>query len=571
MNPENNPLFNTLKDILSEATSSKDAINIIKQYSENNHLDYTQLENFYNENKNLFGWIDKQKTNSNIKKNKEPYKSKNTGGRKKQRIEKKNKLTHMQLEKEYKAMLDEAIKEEQIIIKNDPKQMNVKQSIDSVSEQFENPEELLNYFKKQRRKKNNDFSKEDLYDIQNYIKKHEHEIKFKNNPNKTTLTDEIPKKTKLEEVSFEIPKDLPIDKTPEKPLSNNKQKRAKQKQKKELFKNSQKKYYSDPEYRKRKIAAKRRIEEISEYVEKPEDLLVYFKDKALNPSNDFSKLDYYDIEEYVYLHKNKIKFKDTSNNTEYEYEKTKKTKRQQLGEETIFRKNQEKYINDPEYKYRNTKAKVNIDNVSEQFENTEELLNHFKKQAESSTSKFSKKDYEAVEEYISTHTDDINFKHKKSKATQKAIEEATEKAAKENLEKSSMKRIFNKRTFGIVANGYFAISDYKEAREEGKGVIGAGLKSAGLFVAGEALGGAMVPIMLAKSAPSMAVSAIEGMQRMTREMNSMSRLQTFGDAQFQDTQQLATMRQAGMELAKMSQYNLQQSIMGNEAQSMHRL
>ena len=153
------------------------------------------------------------------------------------------------------------LKEEQIIIKNDPKQMNVKQSIDSISEQFENPEELLNYFKKQRRKKNNDFSKEDLYDIQNYIKKHEHEIKFKNNPNKTTLTDEIPKKTKLEEVSFEIPKDLPIDKTPEKPLSNNKQKRAKQKQKKELFKNNQKKYYSDPEYRKRKIAADCRLSE----------------------------------------------------------------------------------------------------------------------------------------------------------------------------------------------------------------------------------------------------------------------------------------------------------------------
>ena len=58
---------------------------------------------------------------------------------------------------------------------------------------------------------------------------------------------------------------------------------------------------------------------------------------------------------------------------------------------------------------------------------------------------------------------------------------------------------------------------------------------------------------------------------MTRQMNSVQRIQTFGEAEFMDTQQLATMRQAGMELAKMSQYNLQQSMMGNEAQYMHRI
>lgn len=158
-------------------------------------------------------------------------------------------------------------------------------------------------------------------------------------------------------------------------------------------------------------------------------------------------------------------------------------------------------------------------------------------------------------------------------STQEVVEEVTEQTTREGIEElgeSNLKKIFNKRSIGIGLNAFFAISDYKNAREEGKGVIAAAGKSAGLFIAGEALGGAMFPVMLASAAPKVAVSAMEGMQKMTRQMNSVQRIQTFGEAYFQDTNQLATMRQAGMELAKMSQYNLQQSVMGNEAQYMHR-
>ena len=139
------------------------------------------------------------------------------------------------------------------------------------------------------------------------------------------------------------------------------------------------------------------------------------------------------------------------------------------------------------------------------------------------------------------------------------------------LSLSNLRKIFNKRVIGTGINAVMAYSDYKEARNEGKGVIGSTVKAGTLFAAGEILGGAMIPVMLAKSAPQLAVSTIEGAQRMTRQMNSVQRIQTFGDAEFMDTKQLATMRQAGMELAKMSQYNLQQSMMGNEAQYMHRI
>ena len=165
-------------------------------------------------------------------------------------------------------------------------------------------------------------------------------------------------------------------------------------------------------------------------------------------------------------------------------------------------------------------------------------------------------------------------KQKAQEATEEAAEKATKKTVKEGIDElgpSNLKKIFNKRVFNIGLNAAFAISDYKDARDSGKGVVGSAVKAGALFAAGEVLQGAMFPVMLASSIPKMAVGAIETTQKMTRQMNNMQRIQTFGESYFQDTQQLATMRQAGMELAKMSQYNLQQSIMGNEAQYMHKL
>lgn len=141
----------------------------------------------------------------------------------------------------------------------------------------------------------------------------------------------------------------------------------------------------------------------------------------------------------------------------------------------------------------------------------------------------------------------------------------------EDVGNQYLKRALSGRSINALMNLGFAVSDYNESRNSGDSVLKAGAKAGTLFVAGEMLGGWMMPVMLAKQLPTLAVSGIEATQNITRKMNSTARIQTFGEAQFQDTQQLATMRQAGMELAKMSQYNLQQSIMGNEAQYMHRL
>lgn len=150
--------------------------------------------------------------------------------------------------------------------------------------------------------------------------------------------------------------------------------------------------------------------------------------------------------------------------------------------------------------------------------------------------------------------------------TARAVAEGAEDVGNQYLKKALSGRNLN-----ALMNLGFAVSDYNESRNSGDSVLKAGAKAGTLFVAGEMLGGWMMPVMLAKQLPTLAVSGIEATQNITRKMNSTARIQTFGEAQFQDTQQLATMRQAGMELAKMSQYNLQQSIMGNEAQYMHRL
>lgn len=163
------------------------------------------------------------------------------------------------------------------------------------------------------------------------------------------------------------------------------------------------------------------------------------------------------------------------------------------------------------------------------------------------------------------------------KSSNEVIEQTVKEVGEEVAEGVSdvgnpyLKQVFSGRNLNALLNLGFAVSDYNEARNAGDGVLKAGVKAGAQFVAGEMMGMAFMPVMLAKQVPTLAISAIETTQNVTRKMNSVSRIQTFGEAQFQDTQQLATMRQAGMELAKMSQYNLQQSIMGNEAQYMHKL
>ena len=186
---------------------------------------------------------------------------------------------------------------------------------------------------------------------------------------------------------------------------------------------------------------------------------------------------------------------------------------------------------------------------------------------------------------IETYSIDDIIKHNR-RAEQEAYEAATKSAADtgESALKGkniSMKNLANSNpklkrlmsiggTASLGMNLFFGAQTYKEARKEGHSVLGSVARGVADFALGEALG-VMYPIsMFAQQLPSMAVKGIEGLGKLTREKNNMQRHEAFGYANFQDTQQLATMRQSGMEMAKMANYNLQQTLMGNEAKYMHR-
>jgi hypothetical protein len=171
-----------------------------------------------------------------------------------------------------------------------------------------------------------------------------------------------------------------------------------------------------------------------------------------------------------------------------------------------------------------------------------------------------------------------NAKSKKKnptiKATTSATEQVTEGAVKTlddvNDKVKLTKALKKYGSIPSLLNIGATISEFKESRKEGHGVVKSATKAGLNFAIGEALGPSAILFYGLKSAPQLAVSGVEGVAKMNRDMNSMKRFETFGGATFQDTQQLSTMRQSGMELAKMSQYNLQQTLMGTEAQHLHR-
>ena len=248
-----------------------------------------------------------------------------------------------------------------------------------------------------------------------------------------------------------------------------------------------------------------------------------------------------------------------------------KTPEEIMGDETLddFKKRADDILNDSIHKKEVNNKIDSIFDIINGAKDERELQKRISEYGKKSG--YSKEKREEMHNFIHENADDI-LERIKEESKEKATE-GIEKGTKEGIEElgeSNLKKIFNKRAMGVVFSGAFAISDYKTAREEGKGVVRSALKAGVQFAEGEILGAAMIPIGLAKAAPMMAIKGVETAQTMTRQMNSVQRLQTFGNTTFQDTQQLATMRQSGMELAKMSQYNLQQSIMGNEAQYMHR-
>ena len=121
--------------------------------------------------------------------------------------------------------------------------------------------------------------------------------------------------------------------------------------------------------------------------------------------------------------------------------------------------------------------------------------------------------------------------------------------------------------FNVGLNSYFAAKTYQDARSQGQGVIGSTISAASDFALGEILGfKGMLLYGAASALPKGIVAGAETMGKIERQMNQQSRLTPFANAHFNDYNQAFTMRQAGMQAAQQSKYNLQQALLGNEAQ-----
>lgn len=124
-------------------------------------------------------------------------------------------------------------------------------------------------------------------------------------------------------------------------------------------------------------------------------------------------------------------------------------------------------------------------------------------------------------------------------------------------------------TIGLAAKT--AVDKYKESKAEGKSTGSSLIRAGGAAVVGEILGpGGYAALAIGQAVPKLIINGADALYKESRRMNSVSNITPLGGVSFQDSQELATMRQSGMELAKMSQYNLEQSLMGAEAKHLHR-
>lgn len=116
-----------------------------------------------------------------------------------------------------------------------------------------------------------------------------------------------------------------------------------------------------------------------------------------------------------------------------------------------------------------------------------------------------------------------------------------------------------------------AVDKYKESRAEGRSVASSMVRGAGSAVTSSMLGvKGGIALTAATVLPGAVIGATDYLLSEQRRMNSAANYTPLGGTSFQDSQQLATMRQSGMELAKMSRYNLEQTLMGAEAKHLHR-
>lgn len=140
-----------------------------------------------------------------------------------------------------------------------------------------------------------------------------------------------------------------------------------------------------------------------------------------------------------------------------------------------------------------------------------------------------------------------------------------------NLTTAMMNRIKDIGKFDVLTGLYFGIDEYQEKRQEGSSKVGA---------LGASIFDGIMPTMMGMpaymafeaitSAPEIARKGYKLYNSYNRQLSQLGRQNAFQSAQFSDTEQIHTMRQAGMAIAQRSRYNTQQAMLGNEAKYMQK-
>jgi hypothetical protein len=138
------------------------------------------------------------------------------------------------------------------------------------------------------------------------------------------------------------------------------------------------------------------------------------------------------------------------------------------------------------------------------------------------------------------------------------------------LGKTVISTLWNNK-FSVLMNTHIALSTYKASRDEGSGVISS-MAATGLDLSLSHMLGwkAYLALEAAKTIPALAVTGMEEYGKYERTLAKDRVARPFGNAVFEDSRNAFTMRQAGMALAQKSKYSMQQAMLGNEAQYMHK-
>lgn len=143
---------------------------------------------------------------------------------------------------------------------------------------------------------------------------------------------------------------------------------------------------------------------------------------------------------------------------------------------------------------------------------------------------------------------------------------------KDGVQKATKKFWDGSRIFGAAVGGYFFYETYKDERAQGNSRISALGSGAMSFIMPELLSfKGYLAYEAIKAAPGALLSAGQSISQQVRQMERAGQdMAPFKSNTFVDSQQIYTMRQAGLALAEQSKYALQQSLMGDEARFMHR-